>query len=106
LDNDTGQSGYTYYSTQGKKYGHSVRLLRDATFAEQDSPDGYVNDYIGNDLKTYKAVKIGTLVWLAENLQETKYNNGTDIPLVTDATEWSNLTTGARCAYNNDMSYV
>ena len=30
------------------------------------------------------------------------YRDGTPIPEVTDATEWSNLTTGAWCYYNND----
>jgi hypothetical protein len=102
-------SGSATGENSGKKIGRSIRLCRELTIVEQESyiPDGtYMPDYVGNDGKKYKAVKIGSLVWLAENLQETKYNNGTDIPLVTDATEWSNLTTGARCAYNNDMSYV
>ena len=30
------------------------------------------------------------------------YRDGTEIPQVTDATEWSNLTTGAWCYYDND----
>ena len=39
---------------------------------------------------------------MAENLKTTKYNDGTTIPLVTNSTEWSNLTTPGYCWYNND----
>jgi uncharacterized protein (TIGR02145 family) len=49
---------------------------------------------------------IGTQVWMAENLQVTHYRNGEAIPNVTDNTEWSGLTTGAYCEYNNDINNV
>ncbi|MBA7527477.1 hypothetical protein ES705_19653 [subsurface metagenome] len=39
---------------------------------------------------------------MAENLKTTKYNDGTAIPLVTNSTEWDNLTTPGYCWYNND----
>jgi uncharacterized protein (TIGR02145 family) len=54
-----------------------------------------------NDSNTYKTVAIGTQEWMAANLNTTKYNDGTIIPNVTDATMWSSLTTGAYCTYNN-----
>lgn len=41
---------------------------------------------------------------MSENLKTTKYNDGTDIPLVTDPTKWSNLTTPAYCYYDNNYS--
>jgi len=90
---------------RGFRTGYSVRLVRDATVDEQVLSDGtYLTDYIGNDLRLYKTVKIGTQVWTAENLCETKNNNGDNIPEVIDATDWNNLTTGARCSYDNDTN--
>ncbi|MDD5528630.1 MAG: FISUMP domain-containing protein [bacterium] len=53
------------------------------------------------DSNHYAVVQIGTQVWMAENLKTTKYRNGTSIPNVSDSTQWSSLTTGAYCNYNN-----
>lgn len=58
-----------------------------------------VTDIDGN---AYYTATIGTQEWLAENLKVTSYNDGTAIPLVTDNTAWSNLTTAGHCWYNND----
>jgi hypothetical protein len=80
-----------------KKMGGYVRLIKD---------DSTLDTYTGNDGKTYNTVKIGNQVWMAENLAETKYRNGDLIPTVTDNSTWSSLTTGAKCAYNNDQSNV
>jgi uncharacterized protein (TIGR02145 family) len=49
----------------------------------------------------YAVVQIGTQMWMAENLKTIKYSNSDLIPNVTDNTQWSNLTTGAFCNYNN-----
>ncbi len=60
---------------------------------------GTITDIDGN---VYNTVTIGTQIWMVENLRTTKYNDDGSIPLVTDATEWRNLTTDAYCWYNND----
>lgn len=62
---------------------------------------GTVTDIEGN---SYKTIKIGTQEWMAENLKTTKYNDDTAIPLVTDPTEWLDLSTAAYCWYDNDQT--
>ena len=60
-----------------------------------------ITDVEGN---SYKTVYIGTQQWMAENLKTSKYNDGSSIPNVTDNNEWSNLSTGAWCNYENSDS--
>jgi uncharacterized protein (TIGR02145 family) len=60
-----------------------------------------VTDADGN---TYSTVKIGTQVWMGENLKTTKYNDNSLIPFVTDNSAWMALTTSAYCWYNNDIT--
>ncbi len=76
-----------YYSTSllldfsQKENGLSVRLVREATAGELLLNDGDTSDtssldsYTGNDGTVYVTVKIGTQIWLAQNLRETLYNN-------------------------------
>ena len=77
---------FTFSKSDG--VGFSVRCIKDNT----------VTDLDGN---VYKSILIGSQTWMAENLKTTKYNNGTSIPLVTDTTSWSNLSTPAYCWYKN-----
>jgi uncharacterized protein (TIGR02145 family) len=72
-----------------------VRLSDDLLFTTL----GPVTDVDGN---VYQVVTIGTQVWMSENLSTTKYNNGSDIPLVSDPIDWSNLTTAGYCWYDNN----
>lgn len=55
---------------------------------------------------SYKTIKIGDQVWMAENLRTTIYSDGTPIPNVTDDKKFHALTTGAFCDYNNDPENV
>ena len=64
---------------------------------------GTVTDIDGN---TYKTIKIGDQWWMAENLKTTKYKDGTPIPNITDATAWKELSAGAYCHYDNNVSYA
>jgi uncharacterized protein (TIGR02145 family) len=57
-----------------------------------------VTDADGN---AYRSIEIGSQVWMDKNLKTTKYNDGSDIPYITDQTEWANLTTPGYCWYAN-----
>lgn len=87
--------------------GLSIRLCRNATVSERSLPHGTImGNYVGNDGSIYGTVKAGDLVWTTRNLEETKYRDGSTIPTVTDGVEWANLTTGAKCAYDNNELLV
>jgi uncharacterized protein (TIGR02145 family) len=82
--------------------GFSIRLLKD------DS--NFTSTYTGNDGKVYLCVQIGTQIWLAENLLETRYRDNSLVSYVGanginyTNTEWEALTTEALCPYNNTWS--
>ena len=63
---------------------------------------GSMTDQEGN---VYKTIVIGTQEWMAENLKTSIYRNGDLIPNITNAAEWSGLSTGAWVFYNNDSLY-
>jgi uncharacterized protein (TIGR02145 family) len=57
-----------------------------------------VKDADGN---VYQAVKIGSQVWTVENLRTTKFDNGQSIPLQTNGSQWTAMTTPAYSYYDN-----
>lgn len=96
----------TYYAgaTIGtlRNNGISVRLVKDTTSLSH----GETGTYTGNDGKRYRTICISTnsqkLEWLADNLAETKYRDGTTIPNMPLQAAWSSNTDGARVAYDNN----
>jgi uncharacterized protein (TIGR02145 family) len=66
---------------------------------DTNNSSGSVTDQDGN---TYDYLTYGDQVWTVENAEMVTYRDGTEIPQVTDPTQWSNLTTGAWCYYDND----
>jgi uncharacterized protein (TIGR02145 family) len=62
-----------------------------------------VKDYDGN---IYATVKIGSQIWMSENLKTTHYQNGDAIPFVKPPLSWGKLTTGSYSDYNNDTTLV
>lgn len=81
------------YATNGAGTAYGEEIVFNTKVADAD----------GN---LYNTVKIGTQVWMAENLKTTKYNDNSQIPLVTDNTEWTTLTTDAYCwAANDEAQY-
>jgi uncharacterized protein (TIGR02145 family) len=65
------------------------------------TPGNGATDIDGNQ---YNSVIICTQEWMKENLNVTKYSDGTPIPQVTNPTQWVNLTTGAWCFYQNNTA--
>jgi len=65
------------------------------------SEEDTITDIEGN---VYNTVIIGNQIWMKENLKTTRYNDGTEIPLVTDKTDWDALTTPGYCWYQNSDS--
>ena len=77
-----------------------ISNLQDQIDALQStSGSGTVTDQDGN---TYPYLTYGDQVWTVKNAEMVTYRDGTPIPQVTDSTEWTNLTTGAWCYYDND----
>jgi uncharacterized protein (TIGR02145 family) len=62
------------------------------------------NDFTLSCSSPSPSIVYGTQEWTVENACHTSYRDGTPIPQVTDEVEWTNLTTGAWCYYDNDPS--
>jgi uncharacterized protein (TIGR02145 family) len=80
-----------YATNEGGKtgYGHEVEFLT------------LLKDVEGN---TYKLVKIGQQIWMAQNLRTTHLNEKTSISHVTTDGKWLSLSTPAYCWYGNDQT--
>lgn len=66
--------------------------------AEEQRKPQTTHDIDGN---IYDSIYIGNQVWMAENLKTTRYNDGTDIPLVEYSLEWHTATKPGHCWYFN-----
>jgi len=58
------------------------------------------------DGNIYPTIKIGNQWWMAENLKVTHYRNGEVIKQITGTKEWSVISDGAYCNYENNANYV
>jgi hypothetical protein len=68
---------------------------------KEDNYPSTVTDIDGN---VYRTVKIGSQVWMAENLKVTHYRNGDEILNIIDELIWVNLNTGAYCTYEHSQA--
>ncbi len=88
----------TYYfrsyaiNSVGTSYGNQL------SYKTKDS----VVDVEGN---SYKIVKIGNQIWMAENLKTTKYNDGVSLMFTSSSYDWLMQTKGAYCWTHDDPSY-
>ena len=89
----------TQAGSAGMFEGKSIRLIKDSTTLSH----GEMGTYVGNNGISYPTICIDTQEWMAKDLEETKYRDGTDIPLIGDSAEdnttWTELTTGAYSVY-------
>jgi len=92
ISNDSGQ--YFYSNNFDPRYGLSVRLVKD---------DDTLEDFTDNNGNVYDTVKIGSQVWMAENLRTTKFLNDDDIPNVIPDLDWKGLSTDAYCIYDYNI---
>ena len=104
-------------NSAGIGYGNEISFITKFSpiIFNPNLPYGTVTDVEGNQYKTitietqadnkYKSITGGTQVWMAENLRTTKYNDETAIQIVTDYSEWADLSTPAYCWPHNDELY-
>ena len=93
-----------YYKSGQIVYSRITSEIDSVIFNQQNSNInncGTVTDVDGN---TYNTVVIGAQCWLKENLNTSRYADGTAIPNVTDNITFGTLTTGAYRDYNNTPS--
>jgi len=89
-------SSAVVYSSQRYTAGFPVRCIKDNL-----TGGGTVTDYDGN---IYNVRRYGDQIWTTSNLKVIHYNDGIEIPNITDNAAWASATSGAWCVYNNDGS--
>ena len=98
------------FSSSAKNRGAGIRLCNPTTVLR----DGQVGTYTGNDGSVYRTICIESQEWLADNLVETKWSDGTYIDgfdsngyyVAISKVDWEAKTTGAVCAYDDDLNNV
>lgn len=95
----TGPDGYVFSASGGGTLTGTSTPLLDLLPGVVCAEEPLVADIDGN---IYPVVQIGDQCWMATNLRTSRYRDGTTIPNVPDNTEWSQLTSGAWCNYENN----
>jgi uncharacterized protein (TIGR02145 family) len=98
--------GTTKVSTPVNDSDAVTKAYADALLAKLSALENSLVTYGFNakdiDGNIYHSAKIGTQVWMAENLRTTKYNDGTPIPNITDNNTWKALKSGAYADFENN----
>ena len=98
--NITGLTANTIYHYRVKAISSGCTTFGDDLTFTTNNSDA-ITDIDGN---FYNIVRIGTQVWMAENLKTTKYNDGSAIANVTDNATWDALTSPAYSWYDNNIA--
>ncbi len=98
--NITGLTANTTYHYRVKAVGSGCTTYGNDLSFTTYKPDA-ITDIEGN---YYNIVTIGSQVWMAENLKTTRYNDGSNIPNVTDNATWDALTSPAYAWYDNNIA--
>ncbi|MBN2610809.1 MAG: fibrobacter succinogenes major paralogous domain-containing protein [Bacteroidales bacterium] len=99
ISNLTGLSAGTLYyvrayATNGIGTSYGLQLSFYTTFPRLVMIDA--------DSNIYEVDTIGSQIWISENLKTTRYNDGSNIPLISDISGWSTRIAPAYCWYNNE----
>lgn len=83
--------------------GSYVTVITDSPTGDKTTNFNFVEckDASGN---YYPVVKIGDQLWMAKNLNTTKFQNGEDIPYKSDANDWKYAYSPALCNHSNDVN--
>jgi uncharacterized protein (TIGR02145 family) len=86
-----------------KGSGFSVRCIENKNYSESlhSSSLQPPRSLISEKQYSLPIVRIGYQIWCTENLNINTYRNGDEIPQVQNAADWSKLTSGAWCYYED-----
>lgn len=99
---DAGNQNITNLTDPVNKQDAATKAYVDAVIENLNQKGVIGIDYDGN---IYSTVRIGSQIWMAENLKTTKYNDGTNISNITENNVWQYDTIGGYCWYNNNIEY-
>jgi len=63
------------------------------------------DDVLDADGNSYRSIRIGNQVWMAENLRVTHFQDSSLVPLTMDARDWVETDSAAWCLYEDQDSY-
>lgn len=86
----------SYLPAFGQSLDHTCGALN------MHNPNVSYEEAIDIDGNSYKTVIIDDLVWFAENLKVTRFQNGDAIPNVSESADWSSMTGPGLCSYQNN----
>lgn len=81
-------------------FGRIIGLSRIPSYVPASSEATTFIDTINFEI--YSEIRIGTQIWMGENLRSEKFTDGTPIPLVKNGKEWQETMDPAYCWYNNE----